>query len=752
LWLAIGAWVGVSVSESLSWGAYSSHGDAVGPAIAVGVLAVIAVLVMRGHALSVLVCAGLAAGLVCGSCYWGRWRTEVRAIAESRSSRWSAEAVSDPQPGRFGSRSTVRLAGGARAVCTWPAEKGAPEYGDVVEFFGRLRAPGCDEFGRIDHRTGTAGTIGARSVSSRGASASVRGLFSRPRRAANAMMSQVPGRGGALLTGLVTGDRRRLARTSVESDFRVTGLSHLIAVSGSHLVVVAAVCGWALRRTRMSRGAAEAVLLCALGGYVVFTGMQASALRACAMSAVAASSRLGFRRLDGLGSLSVVVLVLLCLWPPCAFDVGFRLSVLAVAGLLAFSGLAERWAEAALPRLLTAAAGPISMALVAQAATLPVSIPTFGMVSIVSPVANVAAVPLVSVALVGGVSGVMMGALAPSPARWTLMAAGAVANACAALAARLAAVPHASALVGGSAVLMGLGCALLAAWVWAAWPRPSPRVARIAAAAVVACALVLFAAKGSAETSVTMLDVGQGDAILLQSRGRRMLVDAGPNERALRRALTRSGVRELDWLIITHAHEDHLGGVAALEGAVRIRELGTASDAALEDEAFSRLAEKSRRRLLSAGDRVDLGELEVEVLWPPAGFEGDENASSVVLLVSRNGSRVLLTGDAESEVLQRLAAQGALGDLDAIKVGHHGSRSAVSPQVMAAARPEVALVSVGAGNRFGHPAPSTLQCLAGAGCAILRTDEDGDVRLEPSRGAFLVRCEPVAGAGGRVRH
>ena len=196
-----------------------------------------------------------------------------------------------------------------------------------------------------------------------------------------------------------------MAATPAETDFRTTGLTHLVAVSGSHLVVVAAVAGWLLAAAGLGRLPRSVGIAAVVGAYVVFSGVQPSAVRAWVMAVAASAAWLGGRRSDGASTLAVAAVVVLAASPLSAFDLGFRLSVAAVAGLVLLARLGTSWIEPALPRRVRGLAEPISLTLAATLSTLPLTVPTFQMLSLVAPVANMVVGPVVSVVLLGGLAG-----------------------------------------------------------------------------------------------------------------------------------------------------------------------------------------------------------------------------------------------------------------------------------------------------------------------------------------------------------
>jgi competence protein ComEC len=514
-------------------------------------------------------------------------------------------------------------------------------------------------------------------------------------------VAEVPGVGGDLLGGVVLGDVRRLADTDAERDFKTTGLTHLVAVSGSHLVVVAAVAGWLLGLGGIGRRIRAPATVAVLGAYVVLSGVQPSAVRAWVMASAVAVAWFGGRRVDGGAVLSAAAGLVLLVSPGSAFDLGFQLSVSAVAGLVLFARLVETWLEMLLPSVTKKMAAPIALTLAATFSTFPLITGTFGTLSLVSPVANLVVGPLMSAVLVVGLAGLGVVGMLPGVGAWLLHLAGAIGAGAASAAAWMASWPRAAIAVAVAPWVAGAVCVGAGAALWAAWPQPT-RLRALVTAALAAIG-VAYLAIGSSVTggaAIEVCDVGQGDAILVRDGPRAILVDTGPNESTLRAALGRAGVRSLDAVVITHLHSDHDGGLRALDGLARPKTICVPVGAArvLDSklpEALD-LAGSNAVRELTAGDVLHAGRITLTVVWPrSAVVDPATNEASVVVRADAPGFSALLTGDAENEVLEPLANDGSLGDIDVLKVGHHGSVGAVSPSLLRILRPEWALVSVG---------------------------------------------------------
>lgn len=543
----------------------------------------------------------------------------------------------------------------------------------------------------------------------------------------------------ALVAGTVCGSTAELAGTDAQEVFARTGLSHLVAVSGSHLALIASFVERALGRTRVRRTNRFAIIGGLSIAYVVFTGGAPSAVRSAAMVCASFAAQVGRRRGHGISALALSACGFVALRPGVVYDLGFQLSATSVLFIQLFGRyLAHLIARMGAP---AAPAEALSLTLAAQWATLPLTLPIFGELSLVAPLANLVVGPLMSALLLVGLIATGAAAIA-APLAPLLEIPCALARLSIFVAELLGAIPLASVPV---AVEDGRYLILyaVAAAVYLAWPDPGRIPLLVGTGAAAACGAVwlvrwlLFA-----PASITVLDVGQADAILVRDGSSCILMDAGVDEVVVE-ALARNRVFELDAVVISHWDRDHWGGLPAVLETIpvdRVLVAAGAADAMPEELAGAGSFELAELR---AGDVLSVGGFTCEVVWPRMAVEGSENADSLVLDVQYDADgrelSALLTGDTERD--QEHAYVSEVGDIDVLKLGHHGSAESVDAAVLDALTPEIAIASAGAHNAYGHPTEECIGAVRDSGAAMLCTKDVGDVTVEPAEGGVRVITE-----------
>lgn len=567
----------------------------------------------------------------------------------------------------------------------------------------------------------------------------------RLRRAVEAALAAVAapgtegGHGLALVRALVLGDPDRLPE-AWRRGLRRAGLAHLLAVSGLHAGLVAAVAFTAAcalpRRARLALAAGAA------GGYLLLVGPRPSLLRASLMVLLAAAA-LASRRAPSAGNaLALAAAALVLARPSLVGELGFELTFAATAGIVFVAPRLEHGWRAARrppPRWL---ARPLAATLGAQLASLPLALPRLHVVSLLAPGLNLLAVPWTALALACCLTWTGLALLWPAAARLSVPGL----DLLAAPFGWPAVGPPAAwgTLVAAAPFLPTVGLALLLV-LWLAHPRRRwwllPAILPLAC--LTGCDLPAAAGGG---IEVVVLDVGQGEAVLLRDGSLAALVDGGGwrhgdfGGRVLLPALLDEGVRRLDAVLLTHPDADHCRGLVDVASYLPVERVWVGPGWEGEPCAAALLATPGAAvRRPAAGDLLRLGRWRLTVLHPPAAARQGRNERSLVVLAEAAGRRLLLTGDIGAATERRLTGDRRRRPAcDLLKLAHHGSGGSTSPELLAATRPRLALVSAGPGNPYGHPAPAVVTRLARARIPLLRTDRHGMIRLAWRRDGPLV--------------
>lgn len=561
-----------------------------------------------------------------------------------------------------------------------------------------------------------------------------------------------------LLQAMVLGDDHVVSDELI-SDFRDAGLLHMLAVSGQNVVLLGFIVLIFLRLIRVPRLPATAGAAAVIIVYVPLTGSGPSIVRAGIVGVLGMAALVLSRQTDRCYFLALAAAAILSLNPYSLLDPGFQLSfasVLAIffiapvfSNLLSFMPMALREAVA-----ISTATG---------LATAPITLSSFHQVSLVTVPANVAAAPVAGPIMLLGVLAVATKPFLPLLA-WIFVAGASICTGYMIVTARFfAGLPNSvfsgesPGLIVSSAYYCMLAAMVVisrkAAGGWEAVRLKSRKsaIALLMLLALTGIFVVGFScASGAAGPppgvfTVSFLDVGQGDAILIQEppgeggpQGYTVLIDGGPGDDVVDR-LAECGVERLDAVFLTHPDADHLAGLLPVLNSLPVASVFDAappSGGSMYSD-FQKLIEKKgiTYHVTRRGDSVTYGDLRIEVLNPGDNLrEGESNANSVVLLAGYRDLDILLPGDAEGDLLSTLE----IDPVEIYKVPHHGSRDGSAAAVLEKIDPEVAVISVGEGNRYGHPAEQTLDALKEEGATIFRTDWQGTVAISLDEGNMKI--------------
>jgi competence protein ComEC len=566
-------------------------------------------------------------------------------------------------------------------------------------------------------------------------------------------------RARSLATALVWARKEGLD-PGLRDAFARAGTAHLLAISGFHVGVVAGVLLLVLGSLGVSHNLRFALASGGVWAYVLAIGLPDAAFRAALLLSVLALGRLGNRSVSPVGALATAFLGFLLVDPGALARPGFQLSFSGALGLVLGYRPLSNWIRARVPRRIPSfVSAGLAAGVAATLATLPLVAWHFGRVSLVGIPLTLMVTPMVVLAIPGIFLSLLLSLVHPGLARFVAQGVELDLQVFATVVQAAAGLPMASVWVSRTSVVACTAGVVLAV----ALLRLRPEVGKGGRAPVMAMAVagVLLVwplgadllARGTVE--LVMLDVGQGDAIALRSPGGRwILVDAGPRTetfdagaRTVLPYLRTRGVRVLDLLVLTHPDMDHVGGAAAVLREIPVLAVLDPGEAAGKDIFLDALEVAEARdvpwRVVGAGDSLNLDGMAVRVVGPEgraesgdprqAGVEDGSNDSSLVLEIRFGSFTALLTGDApassEARFLSRLLSPRA----QVLKVGHHGSHTSTSPELLGRVRPETALVSVGARNRYGHPHREVLERLRESDVRVLRTDREGTVVVRARR-------------------
>lgn len=680
-----------------------------------------------------VVCLGVCAGLIWCMGYHQIWLGPVNRVCETQQVR-TVRLLDQPESAEYGMWTDVEIElEGRRYEASLFLEEAVPELqaGDTVTAV--MKAKAVEEGGNYLRAGGTVLRLyGKGSVTvERGTSSwKVRiRLWLQER-----IHSLYSGETAGLVRALLTGDRSELSETT-QNQLSVAGLSHAIAVSGMHvsmlLTMVSFFCGGNPRLTALF-GIPLVIF------FAVMTGASPSAVRAALMQVLLLAAPLIRREYDAPTSLGAAGLLLLLQNPWVIASVSFQLSFGAVAGLLLFAEPIYRRLLHEKKRpgpLLKFAARTAAASLSAMALTLPLMVFYFDMISIAAVLTNLLVLWAVTGVYMLGLLSCFLGLV---PAIPTALLAKYVLTLCRAI----ALFPYAAAYPQNIPLMVWAVCAYAMAY-WLLLGKRRKLLYPVGAMTLAFLGCMLWGWWSLESNFLQVLDVGQGQCLLLECGGASVVVDCGGSDseqagEQLARTLYSGGRTRVDVLVLTHYDRDHTGGVLYLLEQISVDTV-LLPDVPDESGVRQRIVEAAQ----AAGSQVAVISEVTEIgfsdgkltIYPPVSGEIDSN-NGICVLATEAEYDILITGDLDQNMEQRLLERYALPKIDILVAGHHGAETSTSRLLLETVKPELVVISVGEDNLYGHPAPETLARIAESGAQVRRTDRDGTIAIKKQGGAL----------------
>lgn len=546
-----------------------------------------------------------------------------------------------------------------------------------------------------------------------------------------------------LLSSIVFGSRAAKAPKDIKETYKRAGVAHLLVASGMHLGILVGVCLFIVRSTRMPLWMGVLITSIVNFMYALMTGFGPSILRAAIMAEIMLVGLLFEREKEIYTSLALSAFIILLFNPKCLFDVGFQLSFGATWSLVYVAPVIAERLKPYLPKYLAAL---VSAAIAPVLASVPITLFHFSQASPIGVITNILLLPWVGIIVVLGFISTVLGAI--------FLPLGELINGSNLIllwianwiVTTLASLPFAQIFLAPPKFPIIIGYYVgLAGMVEILRRGKFPKINKFRLSVIcltVFCLLLWNASLSSAikGLTVTVLDVGQGDSILIEApSGKRMLIDGSERhmgERVIVPYLRKRGISKLDLVVLTHPHEDHVGGLPAVLEKIKV---DTVLDSGFnyKSQSYRRFLSLIKRnkvkyQLARAGQNINFGQgAMAKILHPTLPFQENVNNASIVMRLKYGNFSMMLTGDNEEEgeeqILELFPSSALASTI--LKAGHHGSRTSTSPEFLDAVNPKIAVISCGRRNKFRHPHGVTLNRLKVRGIKTYRTDLDGAITI-----------------------
>ncbi len=565
--------------------------------------------------------------------------------------------------------------------------------------------------------------------------------------------------GEAILSAMLLGDKSELT-SEIKLDYCAAGLSHLLAISGMHVLLIGSLIYTALLKLRCKLALASAASVILILTYCIFTGGRESALRAGIMFAIMHVGRRTLKSYDALSAISLTGIIILLIRPMALFRAGFQLSFAAAAGITliypAISIMERLTKRPVFKKLLSYFAVWLSVNL----ATFPIILYYYYELPLYSLITNMIFVPLMGVVLILGLFGMLAGIALPAMARILLFIPDIFLNLQNTIGKFIMKLPYSLIIIGQPVwwqlALYVCGTVLLIVFLKQLQKEKKfAKGVRIFLAAAAAAGIICCAVHLPEGFSITALDVGQGDSLVIRNKNTVYIVDGGSSSESsvgqytIIPYLKASKIRCIEGIFLTHNDSDHYNGISELllsvaenETAIRINYLFMPSWMKDTDEgrSFEELAGEANIRViyLNSGDSIAYEKMNICVLAPDEEDKLSENEGSLILSVEYEGFKALLTGDLEGEGEDKLL--GKLGSYDYLKVMHHGSKNSGSDEFYEVVSPTICIISAPKNSVYGHPHEETINRIEAAGASWYQTGLAGAIKVTVKNAKMLVDC------------
>lgn len=562
---------------------------------------------------------------------------------------------------------------------------------------------------------------------------------------ANSMRSQLkkvmPEKDAAILAGMTLGGYDGIDEDTVRN-FSTTGIVHILSVSGSHVALLIGFVLSLLGTLRVRKNLSVAIAAATVMGYCLICGFSPPVMRSALMGMAMLLGLVLQRNEDSGAVLALVAISMLCYRPMWILDIGFQLSFASTGGLIYLFPSVKAWLEKYMPKYF---ADALAVTIAAQLAVLPLLVHYFHQLSISSLAANLIVVPVVEFIVLLTMAGLFLCFIVKPLGIILLMVASLLLGPALTVTNWIAGWPLANINIARTPFVTALVYYLLLICSFRVWPLDGFTDYERKIVMALTCLVILLPGLTMhfvrQPFTVYFIDVGQGDAALIITEDKKtILVDTGglrgnydTGERIIIPFLRYLGINKLDVLTLSHGHHDHTGGAAAVARSIPIGCVLLPREEPSQDVSalLNFIKDKSQIKYLSSGQQYNLGSCQIDIIEAPLAStleeKHNENESSAIMKITEGGKSIIFTGDATEE--EETAASGGLIKADVLKVSHHGSKTSSSFEFLQAVQPGLAVISVGADNKFGHPAPETLEKLQAIGAKVLRTDSAGNIKV-----------------------